>query len=272
VVTRLAEQSVSAETSRQLLHGTCLFTDAEDYTTVSEGMRPEDLAALMNDYYKVLFGVVGARGGLVSDTSGDSMVAIWADAERESDSRILACRAALEIVEAVAEFNRHRGGRELPTRVGLDSGELLLGNIGAEQRFEYRAIGDIVNTASRLQGLNKLLGTRVLVSRATIGGAAGLRSREVGTFLLRGKRTPVTVHEPLGFGGPGGERGDLVDSFAAALEHFRQAQWAQARRQFEELVSRSPRDGVVAYYAKLSEEFERQPPRSWAGAIAVAIK
>ena len=180
---------MSAVANRQLLHGTCLFTDAEEYTTVSEALRPEELAGLMNDYYQAMFRVVERHGGMVSDTSGDSMVALWATTTPDSTSRIKACRAALEIVEAVAEFNLGRGGSQLPTRVGLESGEVLLGNIGAEQRFEYRAIGDhIVNTASRLQGLNRLLRTRVLVSAATVAGAPGLVTRNVGVFLLRGKK------------------------------------------------------------------------------------
>lgn len=273
VVNRLAEQSVTAETSRQLLQGTCLFTDAEEYTTVSETLRPEDLASLMNDYYKVMFGVVAEHGGLVADTSGDSMVAIWATAEPTTESRKQACRAALAIVDAVAKFNEHRGAQQLPTRVGLESGELLLGNIGAEQRFEYRAIGDIVNTASRLQGLNKLLGTRVLVSEATIAGIPGIIARQVGTFLLRGKKVPVRVYEPLSFEvADNGSRGDLVASFTAAIADFEQARWPDAHRAFTAILERFPDDGPSEYYAALSAQYATEPPPAWTGAVSVAIK
>jgi adenylate cyclase len=272
LVNRLAEQSVTAATSRQLLHGSCLFTDAEEYTTVSEALRPEELAALMNDYYRVMFGVVERHGGLVSDTSGDSMVALWASARPDAGSRIHACRAALEIVEAVAEFNRGRGGLQLPTRVGLESGEVLLGNIGAEQRFEYRAIGDIVNTASRLQGLNRLLGTRVLLSDATLAGSPGLAARNVGIFLLRGKKTPVRVHEPFGFSEDvHPEKIQLGTSFAAALELFESQRWVDAERAFSEIRARFPDDGPSAFYVSLCGDYLRAP-KPWIGAITVAVK
>lgn len=272
VVNELAEQSVSVAANRQLLHGTCLFTDAEEYTTVSEALRPEDLAGLMNDYYRVMFGVVERHGGMVSDTSGDSMVALWATAKPDAVSRIRACHAALEIVDAVAEFNRGRGGLQLPTRVGLESGEVLLGNIGAEQRFGYRAIGDIVNTASRLQGLNRLLGTRVLLSDATVAGVPGLVTRNVGIFLLRGKKMPVRVHEPLGFGDIAhGEGALLAASFAAALDRFEKQRWAEAQHAFGEILVRFPGDRPSAFYVGLSAEYENQK-RPWAGAISVATK
>jgi adenylate cyclase len=272
VVNRLAEQSVSEAADRQLLHGTCLFTDAEAYTTVSEALRPEALAALMNDYYRVMFAVVQRHGGIVSDTAGDSMVALWATAKPDADSRTRACHAALEIVDAVAEFNRDRGGMQLPTRVGLESGEVLLGNIGAEQRFEYRAIGDIVNTASRLQGLNALLGTRVLVSDATAVGTPGLVTRNLGAFLLRGKKTPIRVHEPVGFAAASdGAREPLFASFAAALEQFESQRWSDAARAFADILGQFPGDGPSVFYAGLSADYERQP-RPWTGAISITVK
>jgi adenylate cyclase len=272
VAHRLAEQSVSAATSRQLLHGTCLFTDAEQYTTVSEALRPDDLAALMNEYYGVIFRVVERYGGMVSDASGDSMVAIWASAEPGASSRARACRAALELVDAVAQFNRGRGGSQLPTRVGLESGEVLLGNIGAEQRYEYRAIGDIVNTASRLQGLNRVLGTRILLSDATLAGAPDLATRALGNFLLRGKRTAVRVHEPLGFGpAVTAEALVLKRLFEAALASFEEQRWSDAECAFAEILARFPDDRPSAYYAALAAGY-RRAPRPWTGAISVASK
>jgi adenylate cyclase len=272
LVNRLAEQSVSAAANRQLIRGTCLFTDAEEYTTVSEALPPEELGALMNEYYGAMFRVVERHGGMVSNTSGDSMVALWADVTPDAGAHAKACRAALEIVDAVSAFNRGRGARQLPTRVGLESGEVMLGNIGAEQRFEYRAIGDIVNTASRLQGLNRVLRTRVLVSDATLAGAAGLEARDLGKFLLRGKRTAIRVHEPLGFGAALDARArDLKTAFAAALAQFERQHWDQAAQAFAALAQRFPDDGATAFYAGQSAAF-RQSPHAWRGAILVAEK
>ncbi len=171
-----------------------------------------------------------------------------------------------------AEFNRGRGGLQLPTRVGLESGQVLLGNIGAEQRFEYRAIGDIVNTASRLQGLNRLLKTRVLLSEATIAGVPDVGTRNVGMFLLRGKKTPIRVHEPLGFG----------DAFACRVRAARRvvrgsvgpvrtAALGRGATRVQRVLASFPEDGPSAFYVALSAEYQRQP-RPWTGAVSIAVK
>ena len=196
VVRRLSVQNARVLPERRLLQGACLCTDVESYMTVAETMDAHELADLMEDYFGVLARVVKEHGGFVVDAAGDALVAVWAATGPLAESRLNACRAALGVVVAVDEFNSRRAP-PLPTRVGVESGELLLGNFGPEQRVGYRAIGDIVNTASRLEGLNKILGTRVLVSAATLAGNSELAARDLGSFLLRGKSTPLRVLELL---------------------------------------------------------------------------
>jgi adenylate cyclase len=196
VVRRLSEQSARAVPERRLLQGACLCTDVESYMSVAESLDAHRLAELMDEYFGVLSRVVKEHGGFVVDAAGDALVAVWAAAGPIAESRLRACRAALGLVAAVDEFNARRAPR-LPTRIGVESGELLLGNFGPEQRVGYRAIGDIVNTASRLEGLNKVLGTRVLVSAATLAGTSELAARDLGAFLLRGKSAPLRVQELL---------------------------------------------------------------------------
>jgi adenylate cyclase len=272
MVGKLAEQSVSVETDRALLHGTCLFTDAEHYTTVSEALRPEELAALINEYFAALFRVVERYGGFVSDTSGDSMVAVWTTALPDAASRASACAAAVDILQAVADFNRDRGPRRLPTRVGLESGEVLLGNVGASQRFEYRAIGDIVTTAARIQGLNAQLGTRLLVSGDTLIGVDGCAARDLGRFVLRGKTTAVRVHEPLATLPRDWDIERLTGLFSAALQEFEAQRWSLAERAFGAVLQRYPDDGPSAYYRDISGRYALDPPPHWAGAINVLTK
>src|SRR5690606_16115700 len=154
------------QASRELVHGTCLVSDIERYTTLSETLHPTMLGELMDAYYDVIVQAVHRHGGIVSDIGGDSMIAVWPAASSAAETRTAATRAALEVLEAAEAFNRGQVHGRLPTRIGLDSGQLLLGNVGASERGEFRAVGDIVNTAARLQGLNRLLGTRVLVSSA----------------------------------------------------------------------------------------------------------
>lgn len=266
---RLTHQAVS--TANELLHGTCLVTDAENYTSIAESLAPAELAALMNEYYRAIFAVVQTYGGEISDTAGDSMVAVWASAEPDAAGRRRAAQAATAILAAVDEFNGRHSQAPLPTRIGLESGEMLLGNIGAEQRYEYRAIGDIVNTASRIQALNQLLGTRVLVSAATLEGSADIAARDVGTFLLRGKRLPVRVLEPLA-----ASRATLdaaaLGVFAAAMTAFRAGTWQVAHEKFAELAARFPADGPSRYYEALARRWLQDPPASWSGAVRVTTK
>ncbi|HUQ50588.1 MAG TPA: adenylate/guanylate cyclase domain-containing protein [Gammaproteobacteria bacterium] len=268
---RLSEQTVSAGTNRELLHGTCLVTDAEHYTSIAERLSPAELAVLMNDYYESVFRVVQAYGGEISDTAGDSMIAVWASAEPDAAVRLRAAEASLAILETVAAFNREHPQTPLPTRIGLESGEMLLGNIGAEQRYEYRAIGDIVNTAARIQGLNQPLGTRVLISAATLDEQARLPSRDVGTFLLRGKRLPVRVVEPLSAAtcALGDEE---LSKFAAALAAFRAGSWREAHERFAPLAERFFDDGPSRYYDATARAFLTEPPASWTGAIRLTSK
>jgi adenylate cyclase len=269
VVRRLSEQNARALPERRLLQGACLCTDVESYMTVAETMDPHQLADLMDEYFGVLARVVKEHGGFVVDAAGDALIAVWAAAGPLAQSRLSACRAALGVVAAVDEFNARRAPA-LPTRVGVESGELLLGNFGPEQRVGYRAIGDIVNTASRLEGLNKILGTRVLASAATLAGTAELAARDLGSFLLRGKSTPLRVLELLGAGES--VRCPPVTEFAAALDHLAAARWADAQREFAALRQAFPDDGPTAFYAALSADYASAPPRNWRGAVVITLK
>ena len=269
VVRRLSEQSARALPDRRLLQGACLCTDVESYMTVAETMGAHELAELMDDYFNVLSRVVKQHGGFVVDATGDALIAVWAAAGPFAESRLRACRAALDIVAAVDEFNS-RHSPPLPTRVGVESGELLLGNFGPEQRIGYRAIGDIVNTASRLEGLNKILGTRVLVSDATLAGMSELAARDLGKFLLRGKSTPLRVQELLA--GVESARYPPSSAFAAALDELAGARWTDAHRDFAALRQAFPEDGPTAFYAALAAGYASEPPRNWSGAVTIAAK
>jgi len=218
----------------------------------------------------VIFRVVQAHGGEISDTAGDSMVAVWASGKPDAGARLRAARASLAILDAVDGFNRAHADAPLPTRVGLETGEMLLGNIGGEQRYEYRAVGDIVNTASRIQGLNPLLGTRVLLSATTLA-EVDLPARDVGTFLLRGKRLPVGVFEPIAAGGCRLDDGS-IEEFAAALAAFRRGDWQLAQGAFAVLAARFPSDGPSRYYDALSRGMRLDPPASWTGVVRITAK
>lgn len=273
-VRRLTRESVDRGRAGELLDGVCLYTDAEQFTRVAETLTPDGLARLLNDYYEVLCATAERHDGLVTDISGDSMVAIWAAVRRDAGLSRAACAAALAIGREVERFNTARGAGRLPTRIGLDAGSLLLGDIGSERRREYRAVGELVATASRLQGLNRVLGTRVLVSAAVACGAEGFMTRRVGRFLLRGKSVPVDVHALLD-----PEAGDAHDAsmlfgpFDEALACFARAEFAAARARFERIAAELPDDGPTRFYLERCARLEGWTPGAdWDGSVRMDAK
>jgi adenylate cyclase len=269
VLSRLLRGGTRTDVDRQVVHGTCVFSDAENFTSLSERLEPQALGALIEDYYKTLGDAVKQHGGFVADVSGDSTVAIWPAFESHEESHLHACRAALAMVGAIEKFNREHAPHSLLTGFGLDSGEVLMGNMRLVQQYQYRAVGDIINTASRVQGLNRILGTRVLASQATVAGLAGIATRELGDFRLVGKSAPIRIYEVIG--------ASLQSSdtmlFARGLQAFRSREWEAARQSFETLATRDIADGPSRFYVDQCAAHSRmQLADDWCGAIQIEVK
>lgn len=233
----------------------CAISDADGYTSVAEGMEPANLVELVNSYFKTLFAAVLGNGGLVADVKGDGVLAIWTSEVPDAALRARVCRGCLWMVEAGERFNRTLPGRRLPTRVGADFGPIALANVGAFTRFEYRAVGDTVNTCSRLEQLNKQLGTRILVSQALAQGVDAFVFRDLGEFTLRGKRASLRVFELLG------ERSRLtpwqlrlVEGFARARTAYELGCLDEAIAGFTALCGRYPQDGPSRFFLRRCHE------------------
>ena len=270
VVDRLAKGIGPITDDNQLVYGTFLATDVEQYTTLAERMAPEPLARMMNDYYGVLFPPVEGRNGIISDVVGDAMLALWASALPDAGKRRQACMAALEISKAAVPF-APSSGTPLRTRIGLHSGDVMLGSIGAAHHYEYRAVGDIVNTATRIQGLNKFLGTTTLASDAVLEGVDGLLTRPLGSFVLAGKTAPVNVSELIA---PTEQASEtqcvLCGRFAVALKEFHAQNWCRAVDEFADLLADFPEDGPTHFYLARSRQFLAVPPaQPWQAAVQI---
>jgi adenylate cyclase len=238
-----------------------LATDAEQYTKVAEKKQAVELAQLMNDYYGALFESVQRQGGIVSDVIGDAMLAIWSASSLDISLHGQACQASLDMAKMIEQFNRQGGRPPLPTRIGLHSGEMLLGAVGASSHYEIRAVGDTVNTATRIQGLNKQLGTRLLASDAAVEGLYDFLTRPLGRFLLVGKSTPVGVVELLIHKHEAsGRQLWLCKEFAAALEAYQTQQWGEAVANFSEILRVIPEDGPSRFYLQLCRHYAANPP------------
>jgi adenylate cyclase len=181
---------------------TVLFSDIRGFTSISEKLAPETLAVLLNEYLGAMTDVVFRHEGLLDKYIGDAVMAFWGAPVPSPDHAARCCRAALDMVAALATLNEHwqaAGTPQLSIRVGIHSGEAAVGNFGSARRFSYTAVGDSVNLASRLEGLNREYGTTILISEATLDAVGeGFVCREVDRVQVRGRNQPVAVYELLG--------------------------------------------------------------------------
>ncbi len=274
VVVQLSRDIAHIRTTGQLVYGICLSTDAEHYTSLSESLDPKDLGDFMNRYYETVFAPIKERAGVVSNVVGDSVLALWVTGDPETSLRREACLAAIGIGKALRQFNQSSGPFQLPTRVGLHSGPILLGHIGAMDHYEYRPLGDIVNTTTRVEGLNKYLGTRILATEEVVRQLERFLTREIGTFLLLGKTKPLTIYGLMGLpedSRENEERGRVT--FAEALAAFRRRSWKEATERFQESVECFGEDGPSRFYIRLCGQYQKEPPaEDWNGVIRMDRK
>lgn len=273
-VDRLAKNLGDLNANIQTVYGTCLFTDVEQYTSLSENMDPKELASFMNKYYEAIFEPVGRYSGIVLDIKGDSMLSIWSTAHPDTALRRKACLAALDISSAVQQFKQNSNTLLLPTRIGLHSGYISLGNVGAINHYEYLPTGDVVNTASRIENLNKNLGTWILVSEEVLHQIDGFLTRKLGEFIFVGKSKPVTVYELISRIEKSSEQQrNLCAIFTEGLNVYYKQSWEEAIKAFYEVMKTYEQDGPSTFYLHLCENYRANPPgEEWDGLVSLRNK
>lgn len=275
VVDQMAKNIAHIQTSSQLVYGVCLYTDAEKYTNLAESMDPRELSKFINKYYEAVFEPIQRYGGIVSDIIGDSMLAIWSTAQPNLALKSQSCLAALGIADAAARFNQSNPFRlKLPTSIGLHFGQILLGHVGAIHHYEYRAVGDVVNTTTRLQGLNKHLGTCILASEEVLDQLDGFLTRELGKFLLVGKSRPLRVHELIArMETCSGQQSRLCVNFAVALDAYKRQSWEEAIEKFHGILKNHGEDGPSLFYLRLCQQYQENPPEEpWNEVVRIGKK
>jgi len=251
---------------RQCL-GACVLTDADRYTTFAESVDAAAAVAFLNRYLEVLFQPVFDNGGFVADVKGDGMLAVWADLADARELRARVCRACVQMTAGAWRFEQSAPLRGFSTRIGACFGPMALAQVGALAHYEYRAVGDTVNTSSRLQELNKELGTRVLISANLAEGLDEFLFRDLGAFQLRGKRNGVHVLELIASREMATERERaLCAGFGAAAQAQRGGRWPEALIRLRELHARYPDDGPTRMALKACEKIlaprpDRAQPR-----------
>jgi adenylate cyclase len=232
-------------------------------------MDPKELTSLMNNYYEAVFEPVKRYKGFVSDIKGDSILSIWATAGPDAASRKKACFAALDISRAAQQFKQDSDTLHLPTRIGLHSGYISLGSVGAINHYEYRPVGDIVNTTERIEKLNKILRTWILVSDDVLHQLEGFLTRKVGKFILKGKSKPVTIYELLCRTEEcSDQQSNLFAIFTEGLNAYYKQSWQEAIQAFDACMKTYKQDGPSTYYLHLCKEYKSNPPdENWDGLV-----
>jgi len=250
VVRTLERNAAEVHNVKESLECACVATDATNFTPLAENMSPDQLIDFLNLYFEALFGGVAAHGGFVSDVAGDAMLAIWP--HRSSDTHTQLLTGLLEMHDAAQQFNERLAGNQLLTRFGVDWGRVTLTTVGARPHYEYRAVGEAANMARRIQRLNERLGTRILLSHASLGDAArDFVTRDAGHFILRGQQQPVQIVELMGIRTKATQQQiDLCGQFSECMEILRKPDVSGALTKLERVYESFPTDGPTSFYIR----------------------
>ncbi|MER3445538.1 MAG: hypothetical protein C4291_01285 [Candidatus Dadabacteria bacterium] len=249
---------------------TLLFSDIRGFTSLSETMPPDALVSLLNEYLSPMTQIVMNERGTLDKYIGDAIMAIFGAPLDVPDHPMRACRAALKMIEELKKLYPKWKEKEWPNisiGIGINTGEAIVGNMGANIRFDYTAIGDTVNLASRLEGLNKLYGTQIIISKSTLDevDSSQFLIRELDLVQVKGKEKPVSIFELIGTSGEG-QKESLVNLFTEARNLYQSQDFYEAMKKFAEILKMFPEDKPsVLYHKRCLEYISQPPPPNWDG-------
>ena len=278
---RIAEgllgETATAATEGQRRVMTVLFCDMKGFTALSEGVTPQGLVKIMNRYLSTMSEPIHAHRGVIDKYIGDGIMAYWGPPFiEEAEQARCACAAAIGMISRLAKLRKELpellGVRTITIdcdlRIGIATGEALVGSIGSEYMMSFTVMGDTVNLAARLERANKVYGTRCLISEATANmGAADLEVREIDRVVVTGQRQQQTVYEVMGSKDSLAPSQMLVRArYAVGLAAYRARRWDEAQAAFTSALEAAPDDGPsIALLARVADLKQNPPPESWDG-------
>jgi adenylate cyclase len=256
-----------------------LFSDVVGFSTVSEKLTPTELVELLNEYLTAMTEIVLEHGGIIDKYQGDALMAEFGAPVPMEDHAIRACLAALDMKDGLVLLREkwaEEGRPLLEARSGINTGEMLVGNLGSRRIMDYTVMGDHVNLASRLEGANKVYGTDIMISEFTWNEVKDrLLCRELDRIRVKGKEEPVKIFEVVADREKGipPETEALHTAFTDALDLYKGARFAEALEAFEALAREHPEDGPARLYVDRCREYVAEPPPpDWDGAYTMTTK
>jgi class 3 adenylate cyclase len=244
---------------------TVMFSDIGGFTTLSETLTPEEVVKHLNEYFEGMSSAILEFNGTINQFQGDAIVAFWGAPVSQENHAALACLAALRCRDFLKTLQERWIEQGIPARTfrfGINTGGVVVGNIGSSSRFEYTVIGDEVNLASRLEGANKIYGTQILISENTYRLAKDeIATRELDIIRVIGKTQPVKVYELIARKEELDDKARIVlEKFQIAVNLYRERKWSEAREHFEKLLELHPDDTPSQEYLKRCNECRNFPP------------
>jgi adenylate cyclase len=262
----------------ELREMTVLFSDLRGFTTLAHTLPPETLVPLLNLYRTAMTDLVLRHDGVLAQYAGDAIEAFWNAPMAQPDHARRACATALDMLARVAEL-RHdfarRGWLDLDLGIGINTGRMVVGNMGSRNHLAYTAVGDAVNVAARLEGLSKQYGTRIVIGEATRAAAGdALVYRPLDLVAVKGRDEPLAVYEVIGHAGRlAPEVLRRLARYGEAIASYRERRWDEAAALFDALAAEMPDDGPVALYRRrCAALLADPPPADWNGVYVARTK
>ena len=277
VIERLVENPEQVHLGGEEKELSVMFADIRGFTTISEGLSPSKLVELLNQYLSEMTDTIFKNWGTLDKYIGDAIMAFWGAPYPQPDQAERACQTALQMLDTLRRLQagwESEGRPRIDIGVGINSGPVLVGNMGSRLRFNYTVMGDNVNLASRLEGLNKAFATRLIISEFTYEQVRNkFVARELDFIRVKGKKKPVRIYELLGSIEEFDRYRSLIDRFGTGLEKYRSGQWERAIEVFRELRRDYPDDGPSAVFLERCRDYLTEPPQGiWDGVHVMDTK
>ena len=255
-----------------------LFSDIRGFTTISEGLTPEELVHLLNEYLTVMTDIVFKYDGTLDKYMGDAIMAVYGAPLDQPDHPTRACHSALDMMDGLKRLNEkwiHEGKKPLDIGIGINTGPMMVGNMGSDQRFDYTVMGDAVNLGSRLEGANKSYNTNILISDSTYQRVKdNFVCMELDSVKVKGKTLPVSIYQLIG------EKEDVsrdyletIEDFHKGLQLYREQKWDEAIEAFQTVAAMNEAIYAAKLYIERANELKADPPSpGWDGVFTMKTK
>ena len=244
---------------------TAFFSDVVEFSSISENLSPEELVELLNDYLTEMTDIIINYDGTVDKFVGDAIIAFFGAPVPYEDHALRACLVAIEMQQRLKEMRavwKAQGKHELYMRIGMNTGEMVIGNMGSKTRMDYTMMGDSVNLAARLEGVNKLYKTETMISEFTYEKVKrDIETRELDTIRVMGRKETVKIYEVLGRKGEmNSQISTILSLFNQGVQYYSNRKWEEALAYFEKILQINEHDGPSLTYLQRCKDYQFQPP------------